>query len=158
MKAGHGKINEICFAAEGLSGAAAAASLRKLGRLMEVAPSGRLFNAIATLSETSSRAGIALEAGGASLARADEARSELERHIRGVQAAADERLESPWLIEIATPEHRTTLLPHGLPFHRKPSLHSPQYAFYRRHSIQRQALLQRLVQAMVRPPHSVRRH
>jgi len=37
----------------------------------------------------------------------------------GVQAAADERLESPWLIEIATPEHRTTLLPHGLPFHRK---------------------------------------
>ncbi|WP_395685647.1 hypothetical protein [Aestuariivirga sp.] len=73
MKAGHGKINEICFAAEGLSGTAAAASLRKLGRLMEVAPSGRLFNAIATLSETSSRAGIALEAGGASLARADEA-------------------------------------------------------------------------------------
>lgn len=37
----------------------------------------------------------------------------------GVHAAADERLESPWLIEIATPEHRTTLLPRGLPFHRK---------------------------------------
>lgn len=80
MRAGHGKVNEICFAAEGLSGTAAAASLRRLGHLMERAPSGRLFSAIATLSESSSRAGLALEAGGASLATANEqqARARLE--------------------------------------------------------------------------------
>ena len=48
MKAGRGMLGELCFAAEGLSGTAASASLRKLGSIMEAAPSGRLFGAIST--------------------------------------------------------------------------------------------------------------
>ena len=46
MKAGRGMLGELCFAAEGLSGTAAASSLRKLGSIMDTAPSGRLFGAI----------------------------------------------------------------------------------------------------------------
>ena len=44
-------LGELCFAAEGLSGTAASASLRKLGSIMEDAPSGRLFGAISTGQE-----------------------------------------------------------------------------------------------------------
>jgi hypothetical protein len=56
MKLGRSTINELCHAAEGLSGTAAASSLRKLGSIMELAPSGRLFGAISTLSDTSAKA------------------------------------------------------------------------------------------------------
>lgn len=37
----------------------------------------------------------------------------------GVQGCADERIESPYFVEIATPEARTTIVSHGLAFHRK---------------------------------------
>lgn len=63
MKAGCSLIGELCFAAEGLSGTAASASLRKLGSIMETAPSGRLFGAISTLSDMSAKAARALEEG-----------------------------------------------------------------------------------------------
>ncbi len=58
-----GTVNELCFAAEGMSGTAAASSLRRLGSLMDAAPSGRLFGAIATLSDMSVKAARALEEG-----------------------------------------------------------------------------------------------
>ena len=63
MKVGRGTISELVYAAEGLSGTAAAASLRKLGSIMERAPSGRLFSAISTLSDMSAKAAQALEDG-----------------------------------------------------------------------------------------------
>jgi hypothetical protein len=61
MKLGNATTEELCHAAEGLSGTAASASLRKLGSLMERAPSGRLFEAIATLSDMSVKAAMALQ-------------------------------------------------------------------------------------------------
>ena len=72
MPVRRGLVDELCFAAEGLSGTAAASSLRRLGSLMQQAPSGRLFNAIATLSEMSAKATHNLEDGGAAIAAGDE--------------------------------------------------------------------------------------
>ena len=69
MRAGRNGMDELCFAAEGLSGTAAATSLRKLGSIMERAPSGRLFGAIATLSDLSARAALALEDGSRAMDR-----------------------------------------------------------------------------------------
>lgn len=60
-------VSELCFAAEGLSGTAAASSLRKLGSIMDQAPSGRLFAAIFTLSDVSAKAAAALEQGSLAL-------------------------------------------------------------------------------------------
>jgi hypothetical protein len=65
-------VNELCFAAEGMSGTAAATSLRKLGRLVEQAPTGRLFGAIATLADMSAMAARALEKGDRALIAGDE--------------------------------------------------------------------------------------
>lgn len=65
-------IGKLCFAAEGLSGQAAAASLRKLGGLMEQVPSGRLFAAIFTLSEMSAKAAVALEDGSRAIGRSQD--------------------------------------------------------------------------------------
>ena len=67
MKTGRGSVTELCYAAEGLSGSAAATSLRRLGSLMDQAPAGRLFGAISTLSDMSARATRALEAGAAAM-------------------------------------------------------------------------------------------
>ena len=72
MKAGRGMLGELCFAAEGLSGTAASASLRKLGSIMESAPSGRLFGAISTLSDMSAKAARALEEGARDIGQNDE--------------------------------------------------------------------------------------
>ena len=72
MKAGRGMLGELCFAAEGLSGTAASSSLRKLGSIMESAPSGRLFGAITTLSDMSAKATRALEEGAENMGRDNE--------------------------------------------------------------------------------------
>jgi hypothetical protein len=72
MKVGRGTVNELCFAAEGLSGSAAASSLRRLGSLMEAAPAGRLFGAISTLSDMSAKATRALEDGSRALDHGDD--------------------------------------------------------------------------------------
>lgn len=60
-------VSELCFAAEGLSGTAAASSLQRLGNIMEQAPSGRSFAAISTLVEISAKAAAALEEGSMAL-------------------------------------------------------------------------------------------
>ncbi len=65
-------LGELCFAAEGLSGTAAASSLRKLGSIMEAAPTGRLFGAISTLSDMSAKAAKALEDGARDIGTNDE--------------------------------------------------------------------------------------
>lgn len=67
-----GSVTELCYAAEGLSGTAAASSLRRLGNLMDQAPSGRLFSAIATLTDLSAKAAKALEDGSSALAKGDD--------------------------------------------------------------------------------------
>ena len=72
MMAGRGLIGELCFAAEGLSGTAASASLRAIGSLSERAPSGRLFGAISTLSDMSAKAALALEEGSLALGADDD--------------------------------------------------------------------------------------
>jgi hypothetical protein len=63
MTAGRASVDGICFAAEGMAGTAAAASLRRLHALSDVAPAGRLFAAIATLTDMSAKAARALEDG-----------------------------------------------------------------------------------------------
>jgi hypothetical protein len=73
MKVGRNSMDELCYAAEGLSGTAASSSLRKLGSIMERAPSGRLFGAISTLADMSARAAQALEDASLALDRADHA-------------------------------------------------------------------------------------
>ena len=54
------------FGAEALAGPAAAAALRRVRSLADQAPSGRLFQAIATLSELSRQAEAALRTGNGS--------------------------------------------------------------------------------------------
>ena len=78
MPVRRGLVDELCFAAEGLSGTAAASSLRRLGSLMQQAPSGRLFNAIATLSEMSVKATQNLEGGGTAIAAGDDHKGALK--------------------------------------------------------------------------------
>jgi hypothetical protein len=71
MTVRRGLVNELCFAAEGMAGTAAASSLRRLSSLAAQAPSGRLFGAISTLTEMSARATQSLERGHAALETGD---------------------------------------------------------------------------------------
>lgn len=75
MTARRGLVNELCFAAEGLAGTAASTSLRRLSRLAEAAPSGRLFGAIATLSDMSVNATRSLEEGQDAMSAGDHNRA-----------------------------------------------------------------------------------
>jgi hypothetical protein len=83
-------VGELCFAAEGLSGTAAAASLRRLGSIMEQAPSGRLFAAISTLSDMSAKAAAALEKASHAMNEAHDgqAASELSAAVAQMDAMA----------------------------------------------------------------------
>ncbi|WP_373506193.1 hypothetical protein [Aestuariivirga sp.] len=72
MTLGRGSVSELCYAAEGMSGTAAASSLRKLGSLASSAPTGRLFGAISTLSDMSAKATKALEDGSRALDAGDD--------------------------------------------------------------------------------------
>lgn len=49
----------------------------------------------------------------------DETASVTRAVMLGAHETADERLESPYYIELATPEQRTTIVTPGLPFHRQ---------------------------------------
>ena len=60
--------SEYSFAAEGMAGTAAAAVLRRMRALADQAPTGRMFAAIASLTEMSRRAESSLAAGHAALA------------------------------------------------------------------------------------------
>ena len=75
MRVGPITMDELCYAAEGLSGTAAATSLRRLGSIMERAPEGRHFEAISTLADMSARAGKALEEGSIALDHADDGKA-----------------------------------------------------------------------------------
>lgn len=93
MKAGRKMLAELCFAAEGLSGTAGAASLRKLGSIMESAPAGRLFGAISTLSDMSTKAARALEEGAGEMGRNDDSAAarigEALLHMDGLAEVAE---------------------------------------------------------------------
>ena len=93
MKPRRGMVAELCFAAEGFSGTAASASLRKLGSIMDHAPSGRLFEAISTLSDMSARAARTLEDGSQSLDHNDHAAArrigEALAHMDGLAETAE---------------------------------------------------------------------
>jgi len=58
-----GSIDSIAFAAEGMAGTAGSAALKKVRSLVNAAPAGRAFAAIATLSELSLTAEGHLRAG-----------------------------------------------------------------------------------------------
>lgn len=55
--------NALAYAAEGMATTAASAALRQVRALADQAPAGRLFAAIATLTEMSKRAETQLEQG-----------------------------------------------------------------------------------------------
>jgi hypothetical protein len=85
MTARHDRLSELCYAAEGLSGTASAAALRQIGSLASTAPTGRMFGAIATLTEFSADAasklaeGSRLMAGGDTLAARDRLADAIDR-------------------------------------------------------------------------------
>lgn len=64
-------LGEFCFAAEGMAGTAGASALRKVRSLAEAAPSGRLFGAIATLSDLSRQSEHHLRAADAAMHSGD---------------------------------------------------------------------------------------
>ena len=70
MTARRDTTGEFSFAAESMAGTAAAAALRRVRALADQAPSGRMFAAIATLTEMSRRAEANLMAGEAAAAAA----------------------------------------------------------------------------------------
>ena len=59
----HDEMDEFSFAAEGMTGTAAAGALRRVRSFADHPPSGRMFAAIATLTEMSRRVEGSLEAG-----------------------------------------------------------------------------------------------
>ncbi len=63
MTARHDMMEEFSFAAEGMAGTAASGALRRVRSFADQAPSGRMFAAIATLTEMSRRIENSLEAG-----------------------------------------------------------------------------------------------
>jgi hypothetical protein len=65
-------LEDVSVVSEEVAGTACAAALRQVRRLVEAAPVGRAFAAIATLTDASSRAGAALEASSKALDAEDE--------------------------------------------------------------------------------------
>ena len=95
-----GTVDEFSFAAEGLAGTAASGALRRVRSFADQVPSGRMFAAIATLTEMSRRIENSLEAGHEALAAGDEDTATLEFARSLVQmdrmaAAADQQPEIP---------------------------------------------------------------
>jgi hypothetical protein len=67
-----GKPGEFSFAAGGMAGTAASAALRRVRALADAAPTGRLFQAIATLTEKSRNIETELESGSEALDRGND--------------------------------------------------------------------------------------
>lgn len=78
MAARHDMMEEFSFAAEGLTGTAASSALRRTRSIADQAPSGRMFGAIATLTEMSRRIETSLEAGHDALNAGDPDTASLE--------------------------------------------------------------------------------
>jgi hypothetical protein len=72
------EMEEFSFAAEGMTGTAASGALRRVRSFAEQAPSGRMFAAIATLTEMSRRIENSLEAGHDALNADDQDTASLE--------------------------------------------------------------------------------
>ena len=91
MAARRGSTGESSMAAGGLAGSAAAAALRRVRSLAEAAPPGRLFAAIATLSEMSRRAEASFANAGEALDRGENvaAGRALERGISQLEHLAE---------------------------------------------------------------------
>ncbi len=87
-----GSANGIVFAAEGVTGTACAAALKKVRSLASTAPSGRAFAAIATLADFSQAAENHLKAGNDALTRGDgrEAQNEWARAVKVMDQMANE--------------------------------------------------------------------
>jgi hypothetical protein len=71
-------LEDMSFAAEGLTGSSCATALRRVRSLAEAAPTGRAFAAIATLTELSQRIETALEASAEALDASDPDSASLE--------------------------------------------------------------------------------
>ena len=84
------KTSEFTAVAEGLASTAGSAALRRVRSLADMAPNGRMFAAIATLSEMSKIATSHLEAAEAALGekRKDQASLELAHAIIGLENLA----------------------------------------------------------------------
>ena len=67
-----GKPGEFSFAAGGMAGTAAGVALRRVRGFADAAPTGRLFQAIATLTDMSRNVASELEAGSEALARGND--------------------------------------------------------------------------------------
>ncbi len=94
----HDEMDEFSFAAEGMTGTAASGALRRVRALADQPPSGRMFSAIATLTEISHRIETSLEAGHDALTSGDQDTAALEFARSLVQmdrlaATADQRLD-----------------------------------------------------------------
>ena len=70
--------DEFSLAAEGMAGTAASAVLRKVRSLVDAAPPGRLFPAIATLTELTRRIETNLVSASAAVTRGDDDRGTVE--------------------------------------------------------------------------------
>lgn len=105
MTARHERLSELCYAAEGLSGSASAAALRRVGSLASSAPAGRMFGAIATLTELSSDAAQNLADSGRLMAHGDAlaARERLATAIDRLNRLAATAIPD---LDIAPAEHR----------------------------------------------------
>jgi len=71
----HGLVTELSCAAEGMAGTAASSALRHVRSLADMAPSGRLFGAISTLSDLSRTAERTLTAGADAMRAGNEAQA-----------------------------------------------------------------------------------
>jgi len=78
MMVRRGTMDEFSFAAEGMTGTAASGALRRVRSFADQAPSGRMFAAIATLTEMSRHIENSLEAGHEALTAGDEDTAALE--------------------------------------------------------------------------------
>jgi len=90
-----GKPGEFFFAAGGMAGTAASAALRRVRALADAAPTGRLFQAIATLTEKSRNIETELESGSNALDRGND--NDATLHFARAIARMDE------MAAIATP-------------------------------------------------------
>lgn len=107
----HDEMEEFSFAAEGMTGTAASAALRRVRSFADQPPTGRMFAAIATLTEMSRRIENSLEAGQEALAAGEEDTASLEFARSIVQmdrlaAAAERELEKPAKLPGYLQKHR----------------------------------------------------
>ena len=107
----HDEMEEFSFAAEGMTGTAASAALRRVRSFADQPPTGRMFAAIATLTEMSRRIENSLEAGQEALAAGEEDTASLEFARSIVQmdrlaALAERELEKPAKLPGYLQKHR----------------------------------------------------